>query len=237
MLSRVKIICTGIVQGIGFRPFVYQIATKFKLKGTVRNQGDAGVQIILEGEKENILKFIDSLKHDKPYLVRYEDFQIIWDKYIHEFPNFTIIKSSNQKIGGISYLPPDISICEECLEDMKKKSDSRFRYAFTSCTICGPRYTTITKLPYDRPNTTMDDFPLCENCMSEYTNPLDRRYHAQTTCCNLCGPKLSLHEKNGELIQSSDMFSEIRKLLSEGKIIAIKGIGGTHFMDCAVPPA
>jgi len=226
--SRVKIICSGIVQGIGFRPFVYRIAMKSKVKGFVRNQGDAGVLIVAEGNKKNLDSFIQLLQDSKPYLVKYEEFSINWEKYDNEFTSFQILKSSENKLGGISYLPPDISVCEECLQDMGIVKDSRYQYAFASCAICGPRYTTITELPYDRPNTTMIDFPLCESCSKEYTNPLDRRYHAQTTCCKICGPQLSLHNKDGSKVESRDLYKEIADLLSEGNIIAIKGIGGTH---------
>lgn len=228
MNSRIKINCSGIVQGIGFRPFVYRIALKSNVNGFVRNQGDAGVLITAEGSKKNLDEFIQLLQNSKPYLAKYEEFSINCEKYKNEFSDFRILISSEKKFGGVSYLPPDISVCEDCLQDMKNIGDSRYQYAFASCAICGPRYTTITELPYDRPNTTMIDFPLCESCSKEYTNPLDRRYHAQTTCCNICGPQLTLHNKDGSIVDSSDLFKEVAKLLSEGNIIAIKGIGGTH---------
>ena len=204
------------------------MALESNITGYVRNQGDAGVVIVSEGKKENLKKFIELLNKKKPYLTKYEEFIVKWDDYKEEFNEFTIMKSSLKKVGGISYLPPDISICEDCLKDMKNSDDSRFEYAFTSCAICGPRYTTITKLPYDRPNTTMIDFPFCEDCLKEYQNPLDRRYHAQTTCCSKCGPSLSLVDKEGNPLESVNVFKETAKLIHEGKIIAIKGIGGTH---------
>lgn len=228
MKARAKIVCRGIVQGIGFRPFVYRTAIESNLTGYVRNQGDAGVLIFVEGEKEEIRIFISKLKEKKPYLAKYEDFQVTWMKYEEEFISFSIIKSSESKIGGISYLPPDISICENCLDDMKNTQDSRYKYPFTSCAICGPRYTTITSLPYDRPNTTMRDFPLCKDCLNEYQNPLDRRYHAQTTCCRKCGPKVVLYNKEGDKISTSNIYQKLAALIEEGKTIAIKGIGGTH---------
>ncbi len=234
MKSRVKVICRGIVQGIGFRPFVYRFAKKLNLTGFVRNQGDAGVQIIAEGPKEDLDKFVNFLKYDKPYLAKYEDFQVMWESFQNEFTKFEILSSSVKKVGGVSYLPPDISICVDCLKDMQKTDNDRFNYAFTSCAICGPRYTTITSLPYDRPNTTMIDFPLCYMCKSEYDNPLDRRHHAQTTCCAKCGPTLTLHNKNGSKIKTKDLYNEIVKLISEGNIITIKGIGGTHLACSAV---
>jgi len=228
LISRVKIVCRGIVQGIGYRPFVYGKAKDLHLHGFVRNQGDAGVLIIAEGSKHLLLKFIESLKKDKPYLAKYEDFQIIWENGTNEFDDFNILFSSDNKIGGISYLPPDISICDACLKDMENHNDRRYKYAFTSCAICGPRLTTITQLPYDRSNTTMIDFPLCPACNKEYNDPRDRRHHAQTTCCNICGPQLSLLSKEGSVINHKNIFEEVAKLLEEGNIIAIKGIGGTH---------
>jgi len=231
--SRVKVVCRGIVQGIGFRPFVFRLAKKLNLLGFVRNQGDAGVLIVAEGQKKDLQKFLQLLKSDKPYLAKYEDFQFSWETYQNEFTDFKIIKSSKKGVGGISYLPPDISICEKCLNDMNNPHDNRFKYAFTSCAICGPRYTTITKLPYDRPNTTMIDFPFCSLCYNEYNDPFDRRHHAQTTCCNLCGPKLSLFDKKGEQIEISNIYSYLSNLINEGNIIAIKGIGGTH-LACSV---
>ncbi|MBN1328564.1 MAG: carbamoyltransferase HypF [Candidatus Heimdallarchaeota archaeon] len=234
MISRVKIVCRGIVQGIGYRPFVFGKAKDLHLHGFVRNQGDAGVLIIAEGSKHLLLEFIESLKKDKPYLAKYEDFQIIWEEGTNEFNDFNILFSSENKIGGISYLPPDISICDDCLNDMKNNNDRRFQYPFTSCAICGPRLTTITHLPYDRPNTTMVDFPLCPACNKEYNNPRDRRHHAQTTCCNICGPQLSLFSKDNLKIKSKNIYLEIAKLIEEGNIIAIKGIGGTHLACSAI---
>jgi len=233
--SRIEIICSGIVQGIGFRPFVYRIAKQFHLTGFVRNQGDAGVLIIAEGKKTDLLNFVEGLQNNKPYLAKYESFDVTWKPPTNNFDDFVIDKSSTKKVGGISYLPPDISICEDCLNDMKNPVDKRrYKYAFTSCAICGPRYTTITKLPYDRPNTTMVEFPLCPACKKEYENPLDRRYHAQTTCCNVCGPKLTLYNNKGESLPSKDLFRDIAKLIQNGSIVAIKGIGGTHLACSAV---
>ncbi len=234
MISRVEIVCRGIVQGIGYRPFVYRKAKDLNLKGFVRNQGDAGVLIIAEGPKNILQEFIESLKKDKPYLAKYEDFQVTWKNITNEFNDFDILTSSENKIGGISYLPPDISICDDCLKDMEDINDRRYKYAFTSCAICGPRYTTITNLPYDRPNTTMVEFPLCPDCSKEYNNPRDRRHHAQTTCCSICGPQLSLFSKEGIKIEGKNIYKKIANLIDEGSILAIKGIGGTHLACSAM---
>ncbi len=228
LIFRVRIACRGIVQGIGFRPFVYRIAINHKLVGFVRNQGDAGVIIIAEGSKVDLESFVNDLQEKKPHLAKYEDFQIEWERCKNEFNNFSILKSSETKAGGISYLPPDISICTDCLNDMKNPNSTRNNYPFTSCVICGPRYSTITKLPYDRPHTTMVAFPLCDSCRIEYNNPLDRRHHAQTTCCSLCGPSMSLYDKDGKAVECVNMIKETAKQIRRGKIVAIKGIGGTH---------
>ncbi|MEA2071093.1 MAG: carbamoyltransferase HypF, partial [Asgard group archaeon] len=224
---------SGIVQGIGFRPFVYRMAHKLAITGFVRNQGDAGVLIVAEGDKTLLEKFIILLQEEKPYLAKYETFEIKWKKFQDEYASFTIKKSSHKTIGGISYIPPDISICDDCLEDIFNPHERRYNYAFTSCAICGPRFTTITSLPYDRPNTTMNDFPLCSDCLKEYTDPLNRRHHAQTTCCPKCGPKMSLFDKNGKQVLTKDIYKTVADFIKRGKIVAIKGIGGTH-LACSV---
>jgi hydrogenase maturation protein HypF len=235
--SQVIIICRGIVQGIGFRPFVYRMAVKHKLSGYVRNQGDAGVKIVVEGSEESIKRFLDSMHNEKPYLAKYEDFHVDWEKFSGKYDNFIIQKSSKNKVGGVSYLPPDIAICSDCLNDMTNPSDPRYHYPFTSCAICGPRYTTITRLPYDRPNTTMVDFPLCSFCLTEYENPLDRRYHAQTTCCSKCGPAYALYDSEGNNVNTFNSIKKASELIAKGSIIAIKGIGGTHLACSATEDA
>ena len=227
-----EILVAGIVQGIGYRPFVYNLAKNLGLNGTVQNLGDAGVQIIVQGKEKTIWSFIKKLREDKPKLCVYETFQINWlpDKKL--YTDFQILKSSKEKRGvGFSYLPPDIAICEKCVEELNSDNPRRRDYPFNSCVDCGPRFTVIESLPYDRPNTVMKDFPFCKDCFIEYTNPADRRFHAQTTCCSLCGPKYSLFDKNGKVLSFSnhrEMTKFVARKIEEGKIIAIKGIGGTH---------
>lgn len=211
------------------------MAQKFSLKGRVLNLGDAGVEIIVIGEEKIINDFINYIKEQKPNLAHYEQFTIIEninDVSKGKFSNFEITKSSSKKTGGISFLPPDLPICEACLKEIKSNNPRRANYSFTSCVDCGPRFTVIKNLPYDRPTTTMDVFPLCNECNHEYTNPADRRFHAQTTCCHNCGPEYYLLDKKGNPVISQSNFTKkwklILKLLDEGNIVAIKGIGGTH---------
>jgi hydrogenase maturation protein HypF len=225
---RLKITVTGIVQGVGFRPFIYRTAVLNKLNGYVRNRGDAGVEILLEGNQQNINTFLQDLKEKKPPLAQIH--QIITSKLggKEEYAAFTIQKSSTETEHPGSVIPPDIAICNNCLRELRDPNDPRFEYFFITCTNCGPRFTIIEKLPYDRENTTMRDFPMCEFCKKEYTDPLNRRFHAQTVACPQCGPKAYLTTRKGEQVNCRDPVREAGKLLSEGYILAVKGYGGFH---------
>ena len=206
-----QIIINGVVQGIGFRPFVYNLAVEHELTGFVLNRGDAGVEIQISGSESQIQKFIQDLKEKKPSLARYEQFTpIISPKGIIEkkFDTFKISKSSLSRGKEGSYIPPDLPICNKCIEEMNF-DPRRLNYSFTSCVDCGPRYSVITSLPYDRQRTVMDKFPLCPKCTSEYTNPTDRRFHAQTTCCWYCGPRYYLLDNKGDIILSPQDFIHI----------------------------
>jgi len=225
---RKKIKVTGIVQGVGFRPFIYRIAVKNGLNGYVRNRGDAGVEILLEGREENIRKFLRDLKEKKPPLAQIYEIIILPLKGKNKYEAFIILKSSEEAELSGSVIPPDIAICDECLKELRDPENPRYEYFFITCTNCGPRYTIIERLPYDRENTTMRDFPMCNFCKSEYTNPLNRRFHAQTVACTNCGPKAYLTNREGKLTANKDPIREAGKLLSEGFIVAIKGYGGFH---------
>jgi len=226
---RIVVLCSGVVQGIGFRPFVYRIAVKRGLTGYVLNLGDAGVKIVAEGDKKSIKSFLRALQDEKPPLAYYEKLEVKWEEYKGEFSSFVVAKSNkNARSGGASYIPPDIALCDDCRRELFNPQSRRYMYPFIVCSACGPRYTIIEDLPYDRENTTMRDFPMCEDCEKEYTNPLDRRYHAEPTCCPKCGPSMSLYTRDGELIETLNPIKEAAKLLEEGYILAIKGIGGTH---------
>jgi hydrogenase maturation protein HypF len=225
---RVRVNVTGIVQGVGFRPFIYRIAVKNGLKGYVRNRGDAGVEILLEGTEASIKGFMKDLKEKKPPLAQIHDVITKQLEGREEYEKFAIYKSSEETELSGSVIPPDIAICNECLKELRDPKDPRYEYFFITCTNCGPRYTIIDRLPYDRENTTMRDFPMCDFCQSEYTNPLNRRFHAQTVADAKCGPKAYLTAADGELIESKEPIREAGKLLSEGCIVAVKGYGGFH---------
>jgi hydrogenase maturation protein HypF len=225
---RVKINVTGIVQGVGFRPFIYRTATKNGLAGYVRNRGDAGVEILLEGNAQSIQSFMRDLTEKKPPLAQIDAVKSTELSGKNEYEKFTIYKSSEEAEHSGSIIPPDIAICNQCLAELRDPKDARYEYFFITCTNCGPRFTIIERLPYDRENTTMREFPLCGFCQKEYTDPQNRRFHAQTVACPQCGPKAYLTTNNGEPIQAKDPVRMAGKLLSEGSVLAIKGYGGFH---------
>ena len=213
------ILVRGVVQGVGFRPFVYRIAHERQLAGSVRNLGDAGVEILIEGPDSVVAEFLDALRMQVPPLARIDGMDIRLSEP-SESIEFVILPST-QDGGGAGQLPPDVATCDACVAEILEPS--RFTgYWATSCTDCGPRFTVIESLPYDRPRTSMSEFPMCDACAGEYVNPLDRRYHAQTTACDTCGPVLQF---DGAPI---DAVSRAIQALSHGRILAIKGIGGTH---------
>ena len=225
---RLKIRVRGIVQGVGFRPFIYRIAVKNQLAGYVRNRGDAGVEILIEGKEDSIKKFMHDLKEKKPPLARI--YEVITEQLEGKphYDRFEIYRSSKRSELSGSVIPPDVSICDECLRELRDPKDPRHDYFFITCTNCGPRYTIIEKLPYDRENTTMRSFPMCSFCHAEYSDPLNRRFHAQTVACPRCGPKVYLTTQDGKLVECKDPIRESGRLLSEGFIVAIKGYGGFH---------
>ena len=225
---RLKVKVTGIVQGVGFRPFVYRIAVQNGLNGYVRNRGDAGVEILLEGKESRLKKFLIELKTEKPPLAQIHEVLTSKLEGTGKYLGFRVEKSSNETQLSGSIIPPDISICNDCLKELRNPEDPRFEYFFITCTNCGPRFTIIEKLPYDRENTTMKEFPMCGFCMQEYQDPLNRRFHAQTVACPECGPKVWLTNAKGKTIKHKDPIREAGKLLHEGNILAIKGYGGFH---------
>jgi hydrogenase maturation protein HypF len=225
---RAEIKVSGIVQGVGFRPFVYRTAVKNGLAGYVRNMGDAIVEIVVEGTRADIDQFIKDLTKENPPLAQIYDITTDSKKEEEGFNEFKIIESSGEaKLSG-SMISPDVSICSECLRELRDPTDRRFNYFFITCTDCGPRYTIIKGLPYDRPNTTMQEFPMCSACTKEYEDSKNRRFHAQTVACTNCGPKVYLTTSRGESIDCENPIRETGKLLEEGNIVAIKGNGGFH---------
>ena len=226
-----KVLVEGIVQGVGFRPFVYRIATELELTGYVRNLGNV-VEIIIQGSAEKIADFIFKLQNELPPIAKINNLETEELADDEKYADFTI-KESSDSFSGTSVIPPDLAICDKCLEEINDPNNRRYNYPFNACTDCGPRFTVIENVPYDRDKTTMDDFPLCDECEVEYKNPLDRRYHAEASCCEVCGPSLELYKNDDQTpvkVDCEDPLEETAKLLDEGKIFAIKGIGGTHLV-------
>jgi len=225
---RVEIKVGGIVQGVGFRPFVYRVAVKNGLVGYVRNRGDAVVEIVVEGKKKDIKHFLKDLRNEKPPLAQIHNLITNYAEDEDEFEKFTILKSSEDVELSGSVIPPDVSICHECLSELRDPGNKRYNYFFITCTNCGPRYTIVEKLPYDRLNTTMQNFHMCDYCSKEYTDPLNRRFHAQTVACPQCGPRAYLTTNKGKPVRHEDPIREAGRLLEKGYIVAIKGYGGFH---------
>ncbi|WEU40740.1 MAG: carbamoyltransferase HypF [Candidatus Odinarchaeum yellowstonii] len=224
-----KITVSGTVQGVGFRPFVYRLAKTCNLNGYVKNLGNGSVEIYITGLEKNIEKFIRMLKTEKPPLSEINEITVEKPTSIGVYTDFHILPSSEDYKKGVSIIPPDISICGECLKELFSEKDRRKRYFFITCTNCGPRFTIIQSLPYDRARTSMRDFPMCDKCYQEYNDPLNRRYHAQTIACHDCGPKIYLTDRAGREVECTDPIKEAVKLIEEGFIIGVKGNGGFHF--------
>ena len=224
MISR-EIHIKGTVQGVGFRPFVYSMAKKYNITGWVRNSS-AGVEIHANGTPKEMKDFISEVKTNPPPLAKIDEFL---ESDINSAVNkdFTILQS--QTIPG-EFIPisPDVSICSDCQEELLDPSNHRYRYPFINCTNCGPRLTIIKEIPYDRPNTTMAEFTMCERCQGEYDNPLDRRFHAQPVACPDCGPQVWFESPASAPEKGENGIQQARQFLKDGKIIAIKGLGGFH---------
>ncbi len=214
---------TGLVQGVGFRPTVYRVARELGLAGEVFNDA-AGVGIVLEGEEKAVGAFEASLRKNAPPLSRIDSITEA-SETVKGLKDFVITPSR----GGVvkTAITPDAATCEACLVDMFNPKNRRYRYAFTNCTHCGPRYTITRALPYDRPQTSMAKFPMCEDCRHEYEDPEDRRFHAQPNACPVCGPELSLYTSEKTRVEG-DVIGNVVSALKAGKIVAIKGLGGFH---------
>ncbi|MCJ7733659.1 MAG: carbamoyltransferase HypF, partial [Anaerolineales bacterium] len=222
-----RILINGIVQGVGFRPFIYKLAIQNHLKGWVRNTS-RGVEIEVSGSLTQLEIFLGSIPTEAPPLSKIESIQ---HKIIPSdgYENFQIIHSQVIE-GGFQPISADVSVCDDCLQELFTPADFRYRYPFINCTNCGPRFTIIKDIPYDRPKTTMAEFPLCPTCEAEYQNPLNRRFHAQPVACPSCGPQIWLEISPGnEKSASGDAaLRQAQKLLTDGNIVAVKGLGGFH---------
>ena len=225
-MQGLRVHITGIVQGVGFRPFVYNLAARLDLKGWVKNTS-AGVDIEVDGEREVLDSFVRLLREQAPTLSHIDEFTVSFGSP-QGFSSFIILESETVE-GAFQSISPDVAICDDCLRELFDPSNRRYRYPFINCTNCGPRFTIIQDIPYDRPKTTMAGFTLCPDCEREYRDPLDRRFHAQPVACPVCGPKVWLETGQGGKKETGDeAICKVRDLLAEGKVVAIKGLGGFH---------
>lgn len=222
--KRLQVRVSGIVQGVGFRPFVYRLATQNGLSGLVFNDA-AGVMIEVEGEPSGLSDFMSALRVEAPPRSRID--QIVPTEVPTQGAHgFSIVESRGGQVA--TAIGPDTSICSDCLREMFTRADRRWRYPFINCTHCGPRYTITRDLPYDRAQTSMAKFALCPSCDSEYRNVADRRFHAEPNACPICGPQLSLCDAQGQTVACNDVITEALRRLRAGEVLAIKGLGGFH---------
>ncbi|HCI52416.1 MAG TPA: carbamoyltransferase HypF [Gallionella sp.] len=225
-----KISVSGQVQGVGFRPFVYRLAHELDLAGWVRNDS-CGVEISVEGERESILSLIARLKSEPPSLARIEQVSFELTPPVFDVQGFSILASRSGVMQ--TSIAPDMAICPDCIAELFNPADRRYRHAFINCIHCGPRYTLIRRLPYDRANTSMEKFAQCPACQREYDDPATRRFHAQPNACQVCGPTLKLYGSDFQPVETEDPLVQTAGLLRTGQIVAIKGIGGFHLVCMA----
>lgn len=234
-LSGSRIHITGVVQGVGFRPFVYGLAQRLGLAGQVRNTS-AGVDIEVDGPPEALAAFAQALRDEAPALARIDSLEIA-ERPPDGYTGFAIVASAAVP-GAFQPISPDVSLCDDCRRELFNPADRRYRYPFINCTNCGPRFTIIQDIPYDRPQTTMAGFPLCAACAAEYHDPANRRFHAQPVACPVCGPRVWIEgdvagrdpsdQGSGIGDRQRDPLYSARQLLADGAILAVKGLGGFH---------
>ncbi|HOJ16650.1 MAG TPA: acylphosphatase, partial [Caldisericia bacterium] len=226
MQKRLQVVIEGVIQGVGFRPFIYKVAKSFDLKGFVFNTSDV-VNIEVQGEEENLNNFIKEVIENPPPAAKIAKIGYV-EIHLKDDEDFQITNSVVKNPSRI-YIPKDLCVCKDCINELFDPENRRYLYPFINCTNCGPRYSIIEHLPYDRENTTMSDFQMCNDCLEEYNNPQTRRYHAEPNACEKCGPEVLLFDSSENFIASSkDAIELCKKLLEEGNIVAIKGIGGFH---------
>ena len=231
LLIRRQIRVRGIVQGVGFRPFVYNLARDLGLAGYVFNSS-AGVTVEIEGADDGVQKFLDALRLRPPPLALIAEIAVVELEPLGD--DDFLIRQSHSEAGEFVLVSPDMATCDECWRDFGDPKNRRFGYPFTNCTNCGPRYTIIQDIPYDRPMTTMSSFRMCELCRAEYEDPTNRRFHAQPNACPVCGPALAIAQSGASLpkglsynaAESAAIIRQARELLCQGKIVAVKGLGG-----------
>ncbi len=230
----VRIHIEGIVQGVGFRPFVYNLALRFNITGYVQNNSD-GVEVLAQADPASLERFLAELKHKIPPQAVIDEFTVTERGNEQRFKRFEI-QQSRENANKNTRIAPDLCLCGDCLNEMLDPDNRRFFYSFINCTNCGPRYTIVRDVPYDRKYTTMANFTMCEQCQAEYNDPGNRRFHAQPNACYRCGPQLELYSAGGKLLirgleqaASRELITQAAELLRAGSIMAVKGIGGFHF--------
>ncbi|WP_426349016.1 carbamoyltransferase HypF [Alloiococcus sp. CFN-8] len=217
----------GIVQGVGFRPYVYNLALKNNIRGLVNNSG-AALIVEAEGIEENIKIFINQLVNNPPSLSRIEKVEVV-QRAVASYKAFTIEESNNIDMAH-RFIAADVSVCNKCMEEVYDINSRWFKYPFTNCTECGPRYSIIEDFPYDRRNTAMKEFEMCDHCKRDYEDPQNRRFHAEPTCCPKCGPSLAMYNEIGEKYARGEEISKAVEEIKKGRIIAVKGLGGFHLI-------
>ena len=233
MQARKEIRVSGIVQGVGFRPYVFRLANELKLSGTISNTA-AGVTIEIQGPAEHVQDFVLRLPDGAPALAR------ITEVAVRELPcngkqGFEILPSrEGEPVRAL--ISPDVATCEDCLRELFDPADRRYLYPFINCTNCGPRFTIVRDIPYDRCRTSMADFKMCAACQAEYDDPHNRRFHAQPNACWDCGPRLELWDSSGQRIETPNPVQEAVRRMRMGEIVAVKGIGGFHLAADASNP-
>ncbi|WP_439882718.1 carbamoyltransferase HypF [Pontibacter sp. MBLB2868] len=228
MKKALHIQVAGAVQGVGFRPFVYRLAHALQLTGYVMNSGQ-GVRILLEGPEQVIRQFVARLASEAPSVASIDKLDLNWQKA----SGLTAFSINHSAVSGpiTASVLPDLATCPDCLAELFDPKNRRYRYPFLNCTHCGPRFSILEALPYDRPNTTMKGFTMCENCQREYEDPLDRRFHAQPNACPVCGPQLELWNSEGEVLAAKEVALTVAiEAVRAGKILALKGIGGFQLL-------
>ena len=229
-VARVSVRVTGTVQGVGFRPFVYSLAARLGLSGFVGNDS-AGVFAEVEGAPAAVAEFLAAMERDPPPLARID--QVV-TKNMRPYggTGFSIAPSA-PGARRTALVSADSATCADCLAELRDPADRRYAYPFINCTNCGPRFTIVADVPYDRPNTTMAPFAMCERCAAEYHDPANRRFHAQPVCCPACGPRLSLRGRGGAAVPAGDPLAAAAALLRDGGVLAVKGLGGYHLAVAA----
>ncbi len=233
-MERALIRIRGIVQGVGFRPFIHKLVLHYALRGYIKNTS-SGVELELEGERTELERFVADVPMKAPKLAVIESVECTYSPELRGFDGFEILQSRTEALRN-TLISPDICICDDCLRELRDKNDRRYRYHFINCTNCGPRFTIIKDVPYDRCKTSMSEFPMCPDCEREYRDITDRRYHAQPDCCPVCGPRVFFMDGQGNELPG-DAVGLAREYVKSGRIIAVKGLGGMHLACRADDPA